>query len=132
MRKPNLNEQATIGAELHYMQRMILFTFCGLICVKSRQQLQHWAMCEPLGFHYKGLQQPSRKSLSGGFTSTMQTCWKRLDKIRDECMPLFNDILQSKPTVHVALDNHNQMHRQKDQSYGKLAVSHIGTAYYAR
>ena len=62
----------------------------------------------------------------------MQTCWKRLDKIRDKCMPLFNEILPNKPTVHVALNNHNQMHRKKDQSYGKSAVSHIETAYYAR
>ena len=47
-------------------------------------------------------------------------------------MPLFNEILQNEPTVHVAPDNHNQMQRKKDQSYGKLAVSHIGTTYYAR
>ena len=47
-------------------------------------------------------------------------------------MPSFSKILQNVPIVHVSLDNHNQMPRKKDQSYGKLAVSHIGTVYYAR
>ena len=49
--KQNINEnEITSQAELHRKNRMILYVFCGLLHVNSRELLKHWAQCEPLGY----------------------------------------------------------------------------------
>ena len=124
-----LNEEE--DKELHRKQRMILFLFLALIRTRSRHLLANWSTVEPLGHWFKGNQQPSRKSLAGGFTSTLQTCWKRQNAILKKYMPSFNEKLKCEPSMYGAFDNYNEVLQKINQPDGKAALTHIGTAYYA-
>ena len=115
--------------ELHIKHCMILCVFCSLLCAKSRDLLKHWAMCDPLAHFYKGFSQPCRKSFNGGFSSTLETCWKLQDKIYEEFIPSFHEVLQNNPIVHACFDNYNKVLQKKDQLVGKAAITHIGMAF---
>ena len=129
----NINEEEmTSQVELHRKHRMILFILCSLLCAKSRDLLKHWAMCDPLAHFYKGFSQPCRKSFNGGFSSTLDTCWKLQDKIYEECILSFHEVLQNNPVVHACFDNYNNVLQKKDQAVGKGAITHIGTAFMVR
>ena len=89
-------------------------------------------MVEPLGHYFKGHQQPGRNSLSGAFTSTLDTCWKRQNEIYEKFMPTFNEELQAEQTNYGSYDNYNQVLNKKNPTEGKNAITHIGTVYYAK
>ena len=89
-------------------------------------------MVEPRGFWFKGFQQPSRRSISGGFNSTMETVWKRLDQMYDRCIITFNRKLQLEPRCHGAFDNHNKKILKKTITDGKTAINHIGTSTFLK
>ena len=128
--KQNINkDEMTSQAELHKKHRMILFVFCGLLCAKSRDLLTHLALCKPLGYFFEGFTQPSRKLSSGGFISTLDTCWKMHDKIHKQYISSFHEVLQKDPKCHVCFDNYNNVLPKKDQTAGKSATTHIGTAF---
>ena len=121
-----------IEQDLHRKERMMLFLFFGLIRTKSRYLLKHWAMVEPFGHYFKGHQQPGRNSLSGAFTSTLETCWKRQNEIYERFLPSFNEELQSESTNYGSYDNYNEVLPKKNPTDGKNAITHIGTVYYAK
>ena len=125
-------EEEDEGEQLHRKQRMILYVFFGLLRTRNRNLLLHYSMVEPLANWFKGLQQPGRRSISGGFNSDLRRTWKRLGEMYDQCIPTFNEKLQSTERCHGALDNHNKIIRSKFMTEGKSAIVHIGTAMFLR
>jgi hypothetical protein len=103
--------------------------FFALLRTKSQNLLQHWSKVEPLGYYFKGYNQPHGCSLSAGFTTTLQTCWKHLDVMYTKHVPAFNAKLRECAITTGCFDNHNEVKRKKAQTDGKSAVTHIGTAY---
>lgn len=59
----------TNDATLHQKQRLIFFLALSSIRSKSSHKLRFFAIIEPLALFYKGLQQPSPRTLSGAFLS---------------------------------------------------------------
>lgn len=130
--KEKQNEEDYITGPLHKKQNQILFLFYGLIRARSQLLLRHWAIVEPLGHFYKGHQQPSSKSMGGLFTSCLPVCFEKLDTIYEEEIEDFMSRLEWEPVLTGAFDNYQRMIQKKDQTAHKSAITHIGTAFYAK
>jgi hypothetical protein len=86
-KQPSMEEESP---GMHTKQCHILFLWFASIRTKSGFLLKHWSIIEPLGHYYKGHQQPSSKSMSGSFTSTVTTALNALDTIYNENIHEFN------------------------------------------
>ena len=122
-----------VGApRLEDKERKILFLFLALIRTRSRNLLKYWSHIEPLAFYFKGYRLPGRASMSGGFNSTLDTCWKEQEELHSRMQPSFLQKLRGTQRMFVAFDNHNKVHMKKNITEGKTAITHIGTYFFAK
>ena len=113
-------------------QNQILFLFYGLIRSRSQLLMRHWAIVEPLGYFYKGHQQPGNKSMAGMFSSSLPVSFDKLDDIYNGEVGDFMSRLEFEPVLFGAFDNYQRMIQKKDQTAHKSAITQKGTAYYAK
>ena len=106
----------TPSEELHRKERMILFFFLGLIRTRNRLLLRHYGMVEPLAVWFKGQQQSGRRTLSGGFHSTLPTVFRKMNDLYEKCLLTFNAKLRGEIRCHGAFDNHNKQIRNKNKN----------------
>ena len=118
--------------ELHFKERIIVYLCIGLIRAKNRLLLRNYAMIEPFAYFSKGYQQPGRRTIAGGFTSTLPTCWKRIKAIYDKCLPSFNERLTAETRCHGAFDNHQKFIDKKNPTDGKSSINHVGTSFFLK
>eukprot|EP00956_Cyclotella_meneghiniana_P022470 scaffold42566_cov60-Cyclotella_meneghiniana.AAC.1 len=121
-----------IPSPLHDKQKQILYLFYGLIRARSLMLMRHWAIVEPLGYYYKGNQQPGSKSMGGMFSSSLPTSFDRLDEIYKADIEAFNNRLEFEPVLFGAFDNYQRMIQKKNQTAHKSAITHTGTAIFLK
>ena len=117
---------------MHKKQRMIFFLCLASIRAKSSHKIRYYAIIEPLALFYKGHQQPSSKTLSGSFTTTIETALKIVDMLYNEVYPSFAAELESEPVQVGAGDNWQRVLPCKNQYTHKSAIVHNGTSYYLK
>ena len=66
------------------------------------------------------------------FSSSLPTCFDKLDAIYESRMQAFMSNLEFEPVLTGAFDNYQRMIQKKDQTAHKSAISHIGTAVYLK